>query len=158
MINKVNKILITGGAGYIGSHVAEKLIKTKCKIVIVDNLQRGSRKLINKKTHFIKADIRNTKVYDIYKNLAKIGFDIRVHDPIANISDVKSLLKIDLVSWEKLHEDAHILLLAVKHDYYNKLDFTKYKSIIQYDGKIFDIKSILSKNKVKKLGLEYFNL
>ena len=35
MINKVNKILITGGAGYIGSHVAEKLVKTKCKIVIV---------------------------------------------------------------------------------------------------------------------------
>ena len=104
------------------------------------------------------ADIRNTKVYDIYKNLAKIGFDIRVHDPVANILDVKSLLKIDLVSWEKLHEDAHILILAVKHDYYNKLDFTKYKSIIQNDGKIFDIKSILSKNKVKKLGLEYFNL
>ena len=61
MINKVNKILITGGAGYIGSHVAEKLVKTKCKIVIVDNLQRGSRKLINKKTNFIKADINNTK-------------------------------------------------------------------------------------------------
>ena len=61
MINKVNKILITGGAGYIGSHVVEKLVKTKCKIVIVDNLQRGSRKLINKKTNFIKADINNTK-------------------------------------------------------------------------------------------------
>tara|TARA_B100000401_G_scaffold417244_1_gene340162 strand:+ start:150 stop:1139 length:990 start_codon:yes stop_codon:yes gene_type:complete len=61
MINKVNKILITGGAGYIGSHVAEKLVKTKCKIVIVDNLQRGSKKLINKKTNFIKADINNTK-------------------------------------------------------------------------------------------------
>ena len=61
MINKVNKILITGGAGYIGSHVAEKLVKTKCKIVIVDNLQRGSRKLVNKKTNFIKADINNTK-------------------------------------------------------------------------------------------------
>ena len=61
MINKVNKILITGGAGYIGSHVAEKLVKTKCKIVIIDNLQRGSRKLINKKTNFIKADINNTK-------------------------------------------------------------------------------------------------
>ena len=77
MINKVNKILITGGAGYIGSHVAEKLVKTKCKIVIIDNLQRGSRKLINKKTNFIKADINNTK--KIRQIILKKKIDTIIH-------------------------------------------------------------------------------
>ena len=77
MINKVNKILITGGAGYIGSHVAEKLVKTKCKIVIVDNLQRGSRKLVNKKTNFIKADINNTK--KIRQIILKKKIDTIIH-------------------------------------------------------------------------------
>ena len=61
MNNKANKILITGGAGYIGSHVAERLINSKLKIIAFDNLSRGNRKLINKKTKFIKADINNLK-------------------------------------------------------------------------------------------------
>ena len=61
MINKANKILITGAAGYIGSHVVEQLVKTKSKIIAVDNLKRGNKKLINKKTKFVKTDINNTK-------------------------------------------------------------------------------------------------
>ena len=42
-------ILITGGAGYIGSHIAEQLINKKNKIIILDNLETGFKKLINKK-------------------------------------------------------------------------------------------------------------
>ena len=60
MYNK-NKILITGGAGYIGSHVAERFLKSKFEIITLDNLSRGHKKLINKKTKFIKADIKNFK-------------------------------------------------------------------------------------------------
>ena len=46
-------ILITGGAGYIGSHIVERLIKNKIKVIILDNLNTGHRKLINKKAFFI---------------------------------------------------------------------------------------------------------
>ena len=60
MYNK-NKILITGGAGYIGSHVAERFLKSKFEIITLDNLSRGHKKLINKRTKFIKADIKNFK-------------------------------------------------------------------------------------------------
>ena len=42
----MKKILITGGAGYIGSHVTEKLVKNKKKIFIIDNLSTGFKKLI----------------------------------------------------------------------------------------------------------------
>ena len=38
---KTNNILITGGAGYIGSHIVEQLVKTKSKIIILDNLITG---------------------------------------------------------------------------------------------------------------------
>ena len=54
-------ILITGGAGYIGSHIVEILLKKNKKIIIVDNLSTGHRKLLNKKTKFIKININNTK-------------------------------------------------------------------------------------------------
>jgi len=54
-------ILITGGAGYIGSHIAEILVKNKKKIFIADNLSTGYRKLINKRAKFFKVNINNKK-------------------------------------------------------------------------------------------------
>ena len=55
----MNNILVTGGAGYIGSHIVEQLTKTKDKIIIIDNLETGYKKLINKKAIFVKGDIKN---------------------------------------------------------------------------------------------------
>ena len=54
-------ILISGGAGYIGSHVAEILVKNKKNIFIIDNLSTGYKKLINKKAKFYKKSINNKK-------------------------------------------------------------------------------------------------
>ena len=53
--------LITGGAGYIGSHIAEELEKSSAKIYLIDNLATGFKRLINKKAKFIKLDIKNSK-------------------------------------------------------------------------------------------------
>jgi len=62
----VKNILITGGAGYIGSHITEVLLKQKKKIFIIDNLSTGYKKLINNKVKFFKIDIHRTnKLYDI---------------------------------------------------------------------------------------------
>ena len=55
----MTNILITGGAGYIGSHIVEQLVKNKKNVIILDNLVTGYKKLINKKAIFIKADIKN---------------------------------------------------------------------------------------------------
>ena len=57
----IKNILITGGAGYIGSHISEVLIKNKKKIFIIDNLSTGYKRLINKKAKFFKADILKSK-------------------------------------------------------------------------------------------------
>ena len=54
-------ILITGGAGYIGSHITEILIKNKKKVYIVDNLSTGHRRLINKRAKLYKINIDNKK-------------------------------------------------------------------------------------------------
>ncbi len=61
MSRSSNNILVTGGAGYIGSHIVENLVKSKNNVIILDNLVTGSKKLINKKAKFIKADIKNKK-------------------------------------------------------------------------------------------------
>ena len=68
-------ILVTGGAGYIGSHIVEQLIKNKEKVIILDNLVTGYERLINKKAKFIRADIKNksaiTKIIKDY-NISSI--------------------------------------------------------------------------------------
>ena len=53
-------ILITGGAGYIGSHVVELLIQKKNDIIILDNLTTGYKRLINKEAIFIRGDFKTS--------------------------------------------------------------------------------------------------
>ena len=73
----VKNILITGGAGYIGSHISEILIQKKKKIFILDNLSTGHKRLINKKAKFILGDITNRHI--IKKILKKHKIDSVIH-------------------------------------------------------------------------------
>ena len=57
----MKNILVTGGAGYIGSHIIEILAKKGFRIVIVDNLVTGYKKLIHKKAKFYNLNILKTK-------------------------------------------------------------------------------------------------
>ena len=77
-INKIVKnVLITGGAGYIGSHVTETLLKKNKKVFLVDNLSTGHKKLINKKAKFFKLDIANK--HGIKKIIEKYKIDSIIH-------------------------------------------------------------------------------
>ena len=73
----VKNVLITGGAGYIGSHVSEILLKKHKKVFLIDNLSTGHRKLINKKAKFFKIDIHNKK--KIKKIIEKHNIDSVIH-------------------------------------------------------------------------------
>ena len=58
-----------------------------------------------------------------------------------------------MVSWNQLHKNANILLLAVKHDYYNQINLIELKDKVDSNGVIYDIKSTFPKEKIKELGL-----
>ena len=59
MLNK--NILITGGAGYIGSHLSNLLFKKKYNIFIIDDLSTGNKKRLNENIIFYKCCISNKK-------------------------------------------------------------------------------------------------
>ena len=73
----MKNILVTGGAGYLGSHIVEILIKKKFKVFIVDNLITGHRRLINKKAKFFKVDILQKD--KIKKIINKNNIDSIIH-------------------------------------------------------------------------------
>ena len=58
----MNKILITGGAGFIGSHLVRGLAKGRNEVIVFDNLSTGRKENLQDcldKTTFIEADIRD---------------------------------------------------------------------------------------------------
>lgn len=71
------RVLVTGGAGFLGSHLCDRLVESGQEVVVVDNLQTGSRDNLvqfkgNRKIEFEHADIINpqTGAYDQIYNLA----------------------------------------------------------------------------------------
>lgn len=56
------KLIVTGGAGFIGSHLTDTLVALGHRVTVVDNLMLGQKKFVNKKAKFVKADIRNFAV------------------------------------------------------------------------------------------------
>jgi|TARA_B110000116_G_C16680220_1_gene510350 UDP-glucose 4-epimerase len=71
------KVLLTGGAGYIGSHASLALLDNGHKVTIVDNLSTGNQNLLPLNAEFIKCDIQDKTV--IANLLRKEKFDILMH-------------------------------------------------------------------------------
>ncbi len=77
------KILITGGAGFIGSHLVDYLLKKGHEIVVLDNLSTGNRKNLPEDVRFINGDIRDADalsvaldgVTKVYHHAAELGVD-----------------------------------------------------------------------------------
>lgn len=86
------KVLVTGGAGFIGSHVVDRLITEGHSVVVVDNLSTGFRENLNPEATFYEEDIRNgAKMEEIfaaelpeYVNHHAAQMDVRksVEDPL----------------------------------------------------------------------------
>src|SRR3989344_5336794 len=54
-------VLVTGGAGFIGSHVTKLLLENDHQVAVVDNLSRGKKESVDPRAKLIVADINNSK-------------------------------------------------------------------------------------------------
>jgi UDP-glucose 4-epimerase len=92
------KVLITGGAGFIGSHLAEKLLNTGHEVIVVDDLSTGSIENIkhiqnNPKFKFVYDNVRNSETMHIlveqcdviFHLAAAVGVQLIVDDPVHTI-------------------------------------------------------------------------
>lgn len=63
----MENVLVTGGAGFIGSHVVDRLIDEGYDVTVVDDLSSGNEKNINKKAKFYKLDIQNPELEAVFQ-------------------------------------------------------------------------------------------
>ena len=85
------KVLITGGAGFIGSNVADGLLEKNYEVVIIDDLSNGREENIPKEAKFYRRDIRDKEIRNIFKeekpdivihNAAQLSVRVSVEDPM----------------------------------------------------------------------------
>jgi len=113
-----SKVLVAGGAGFIGSHIVDKLLEAGAEVTVLDNLYSGQMENIeqhkkNRNFHFVKGDVRDFKlVRSVVKNVeavfneaAVVSVPRSVENPLlasdVNINGALNLLKASLDSGVK---------------------------------------------------------
>lgn len=85
------KILVTGGAGFIGSHVADAFIEQGHEVIIVDNLSMGRMENVNIHARFVKMNIQDPEIMNLFEkekfdavnhHAAQMDVRLSVADPI----------------------------------------------------------------------------
>ncbi len=117
------KAVVTGGAGFIGSHIAEKLVSEGYEVSIIDELNTGDKKNIEKiedKVSFLKANV---------SDINKLGeADIVFHEGI--YSSTPMYRKDNSLVWKAVYEFMSVMEYCIKNDC--KLVFASSSSI--YNG------------------------
>lgn len=124
----------------MGAFVADKVVKL---MIRKDHKIKGAKALIMGLTFKENCpDVRNTRVVDIYHELASFGLDVDIYDPWANADEV--IAAYGLTCHSELPEESlyDAIIIAVAHDKFLTIDFNKIKN---NNGVIFDTKACLDR-------------
>lgn len=91
-MKKISHALVTGGAGFIGSHLVDELVANGCRVTVLDNLSTGHRHNIDHlgdRIAFVEGDIRDAKLLDrvvrgcevVFHQAAVVSVTQSVQDP-----------------------------------------------------------------------------
>ena len=126
------RVLITGGAGFIGSHLVEKLLEDNNQVSVIDNLSTGSlsniENYLNRKDfEFVEGDIRNSELIEpliekcdvVYHLAAAVGVRLIAEDPVHTIETNIGGTELVLNIANKFHKR---ILIASSSEVYGKSD------------------------------------
>jgi len=126
------KVLVTGGAGFIGSHLVDRLVDLGCQVIVLDNLSTGKLENIahhlssNGKVKLVRADIRDVELVNklvkdcqvIFHEAAVVGVKRYVENPI-NVIEVNVLGTRNILDAARKY-DVKRLILASTSEVYGK--------------------------------------
>ena len=102
------------------------------------------------------ADIRNTKVVDLVRELMEYSINVHLIDAYASPNDVVREYKIPLMDVPSDNYDA--VVVAVNHKEYVSLDMDYFKSIMNGTPILMDLKGVYDQKEVEKTGIDYWRL
>ena len=105
----MKKVIVTGGAGFIGSNLVDRLINMGIKVSVIDDFSTGKMENINKAAHYWKRDISDIDIDEltsfmqgidiVFHTAAKARVQPSIEDPLSfNKANVDSTLKILLAA------------------------------------------------------------
>ena len=118
-------------------HLVSRIIK---KLISNNNLSQTKTALILGATFKENCpDLRNSKVYDIYKELSDYNFQIEVHDPAADFNELTDLYENSAIETFTKDKKYDVLIIAVSHKEFLKLNP---ESFINENSVVFDVKGM----------------
>ena len=169
------KYAVTGGAGFIGSHLTKNLVERGNEVIVIDNLNTGKKQnieKISKKIDFFEVDIRDfSAIEDILKNvdgifheaaLASVQDSFRIPDEFfdvnvngtENIFKIAKKLGIKVVYASSSSVYGNPISIPIKEND-GKNPFNPYAKTKLEDDKLAEK---YAKNGLKVIGLRYFNV
>lgn len=145
---------INDGMGkFIVDNIIKKIIKSD---LIASNIKVSILGLTFKEN---VPDIRNSKVFDIIRELKNFGIHPVVHDPFADEKDVFNECGINLSSFEGIY-NSDILIFSVPHEFYKKMSIKQINELYKSPNKkiLIDIKSIFNLDELKKENFDFWRL
>lgn len=108
MSDTEKRVLVTGGAGFIGSHVADAYLASGYRVWVVDNLSSGRRENVPDQAEFVEMDIRDGAVRLLFR---EVGFHLVNHhaaqiDVRASVADPRYDADVNLLGLLNLLEGA----------------------------------------------------
>jgi len=108
MSDSSRKVLVTGGAGFIGSHVAEAYLARGDRVWVVDNLSTGKRENVPAQATFVEMDIRDEEIRPLFR---EVEFDLVNHhaaqiDVRVSVADPRYDAQVNLLGLLNLLEGA----------------------------------------------------
>ena len=102
----MKKVIVTGGAGFIGSHLVEGLVRKNYKVTVLDNLSTGNLKnlsLVKKKIKFIKCDLSKEKnLFLLFKNTKFVFHLAGLSKTIESIKNPKKYYKANVIATKNI--------------------------------------------------------
>jgi UDP-N-acetyl-D-galactosamine dehydrogenase len=103
-------------------------------------------------------DLRNSKIADVVRELADLGCDVIVHDPLAEDVEARHEYGIELTPWEKLPKDVDAMVAAVTHKEYLQRPLADLLKPLKKGGVFVDIKSAFDAEAIRTAGHKLWRL
>jgi len=139
----------------MGKYIAEQTIK---HMISTGHMVKDARVLILGLTFKENcADLRNSRVIDVVRELQSYGVDVLVHDPVANVKEAKTEYDIDLLAWDDIGQ-VDAVVAAVAHTDIVQADMVLLPRNMDVEIPFMDVKSVFDRMILAEAGFKVWRL